>query len=387
MRLKKFLAFTLAATMVMSPVTAFAADLTEPGGTDTPIDITGSTQYVDTVKYVVTLPTATGLDFKLDPQGTFGYFSDDANSSKDSVAAGTDLASYAGKIVGVGKQSVVNKSSVPIVVTCKFTLSTDAKSVNIITDQTTTINDNGNDVRLNIVGGSVDEDGKFTAGTYKTAVGTTATEATMALGAADYEFKKGADAATVTYEPKAQADGVTTEVCGYFSIAGDVSKSGDWTEIKANALKLSCVYSFAGATDISEATVTDGFVTADGDKIKLIETTPAVPEPTAAVGYFDDEWNLWIAIKNDEEDGGISDSDKLTSVMVGDTDPELKHPAATTDYKIDTDYNWLMFTWDQLADYVTDGDDYSFTISFTYDGTDYIRTVTQSSVGSENATK
>lgn len=265
MNVKKFLAGLLTVALVMAPMTAMASS----GG----IEIEGDATYVETTKYVVTVPTSAKLQFNLDPTGVYGYFLDNDGDAGDSVTSG-DLVDYAGKIVGQGYDKIINKSSVDVVVTCDYTLTSSAQKLNVVTggDAVTV---SGNEVCLKIIGGTL-SGSDFIEGTYALPVGTASTKASVALDAVDYMFQlSGGDLSTgdIIYVPVDD----DAENMAVLSIGGVLSKDGDWSELDTDSslLKLTCVYSFKGAKDISAVATTDKFVTnsSDLDDLEYLEAS------------------------------------------------------------------------------------------------------------------
>lgn len=281
MKLKKFLAGLLTVALVMAPMTAMASSTSE-------VEIDGEATYVETNIMVVTLPTSTSLKFNLDPTGVYGYFKENNSTNGDSVTTG-DLVDYAGKIVGIGYDEIVNKSSVDVVVTCDYKLTSTATDLNVVTsgDVTTT----GNDVKLQILGGTISGGDYTVENAHPTAIDTTSTKALVALEAIDYEFTLSGNSVTdgdISYVPVTDSD----ENKAYFSIGGTLSKDGDWSELKdaSNFLKLSCVYSFRAAKDVSVASTVNGFVTANAEDIEYL-TEAAVDN-----GYSVTASNLVVTI-------------------------------------------------------------------------------------------
>lgn len=275
MKAKKFLAAMMAAVLAVSPLTVSAANVTPtdaPGSGDE-IKIEGDNVYVDTLVYKVTLPTSTGLNFKLDPQGVFGYFTNPDGVTNTSPKK-EDLSSFAGKIVGDGAHNIKNQSSVPVAVTCDYKLETDADGLEIKT--TGTVDDSKKEVKLDIVGGTTDNTGKFTAATgsdaYAAAIGEESSKVQLVLGEADYVFKEGPND-SYTYEAATTG---TTETTAAVSISGQISKDADWSDLtgsSAKKLTLSCVYSFDGVKDAAPTGLTktaEGFVTAGADKLEYL---------------------------------------------------------------------------------------------------------------------
>ncbi|MCL1903611.1 MAG: hypothetical protein FWF94_04255 [Oscillospiraceae bacterium] len=101
---KRILAYLIAGAMALSLATTVNASPT--GGTT--LDPDGDVVYKNTKVFDVTLPTATALDFKLDPQGLLGA------TGGESLA---DLAAGAGGIIFDSPAPIINNSSIPVTVT------------------------------------------------------------------------------------------------------------------------------------------------------------------------------------------------------------------------------------------------------------------------------
>lgn len=260
MKLKKLVAFGLAATLTVAPTAVFAADVTAPT-TGEEATVPGGVNYVDTTIYKVTLPTTSGLDFVLDPQGLSALGDDGTGTIAD-----TDK----GKIVGGVGTTCMNKSSVPIKLTASFYVTDAAGKASAsatLVDEASKVTADGNEVLLQIVPNGATAPTATEAGDLKTYTGwsstagdITAVTATAASGAskvvfalapADYEFSKSGN--DYAYTPKAAGSGVTTETIAAFKIAGQVSKGGDWSKFTGDnkeSLVLHCVFSFEGLKEI-----------------------------------------------------------------------------------------------------------------------------------------
>ena len=275
MKLKKFLATVMAVALAVSPMTVSAnSEVTAPGSTE--FDVDGDTTYVDTTKYKVTLPTSQGLKFTMDPSGIFGYVQ--ANQGATNFTE-DDIASYAGKIVGVGAHNIVNKSSVPVAVTCDYKLSTTASDVSFSTATNLTPDTiSGNQINLVVVGGKATVSGNnvtgFTEGAdgFKKGIGTDSTEIMVLLDKASYQYTVLDDG---TFDYVHNPGGSTPETSAALSVKGCISKDHDWSELAGSngkKVKLSCVFSFKGVKDSSGATADDcGFVTAGADTIEFLD--------------------------------------------------------------------------------------------------------------------
>ena len=313
MKLQKVMAGTLAMALVLTangmPVSAAQANKTGN------LTVEGDTTYVDTTIYKVTLPTSSSLNFTLDPEGLVGFFADDANASA-TTAENADLSTYKGKIVGSGSEVIVNESSVPIQLTCKYYLTNaDGISVEATKDNWS---DSEKMILLEAVAAkkSVVDAGSYTP----TAMATPAVDAStsvvaissvnpaepstiaFALAAAPYEFKK-ADDGSFTYVPK---DGATLDDTQHavVSLAGFVSSDADWAALAeaqaGSKLTLNCVYSIKGLTQIDTGAANAENVVIDATK---------------------------LTVAND----GLKDGDTITSYQ-GDTDLsyQLKIPEDAT---------------------------------------------------------
>ena len=104
---KKFLSCFMAATMMVSPATVFAADTVNvASGT---VNGSGTVHYVNTQVYNIILPTDKALDFHIDPYGLLSMTGPDMTVSdalSNAAAAATNITSNA--------TAVINKSSVPV---------------------------------------------------------------------------------------------------------------------------------------------------------------------------------------------------------------------------------------------------------------------------------
>lgn len=282
MKLKKLVAFGLAATLTVAPTAVFADDVTAPT-TGEEATVEGGANYIDTTVYKVTLPTTTGLDFVLDPQGL---------SALDADTPAQPGANDVGKIVGGAGTYCMNKSSVPIKLTASFYI-TDAngKAVSAATlvDDAADVTDDGNDVLLQVTPNGATAPTATEAAdlsTYTTwsdadAVAVTASAASaadkmaFALGAADYEFT-GDKTNGYTYTPKASGTGVTTETVAAFKITGKVSKDGDWSKFTGadkESLVLHCVFAFEGLKEIGTGAVSTTAAGLVADESKLTALT------------------------------------------------------------------------------------------------------------------
>lgn len=304
MRLKRIMAKTMACALAMSmTVTPVLADpLTEVPATDVEVSIGGETEYVETTKYKVTLPTTTSMKFTLDPVGLAGYFA--ANESASTVSA-DDLADYEGQIFSNAFAVAENESSVPIELKCKFYVKNSDGAT--LVDKAADVDPDGNEILLAVAAiqntklegatedtmptmvgdapitlglGTADATTSSVAITGTTAA--TANEFTFALAPADYVFTKGADA--TTYE---EDEDYTKVAANYAKMAviGLVSKNGDWKTFSEktgdNVLSLQCVYTFAGLKEIGDDAVSKANAVIDASKLTRMES--AGPQAEIAI--------------------------------------------------------------------------------------------------------
>lgn len=243
MNFKKILAVSAALTLAMSSMTVFAADtsLTEPGaGSDE--TISGDVNYVKTTIYKVTLPTTTGLDFALDPQGL---------SSLD--GSGYD-ATQAGSIVSTGTMTAKNESSVDVTVTGKFYVADSTGKLALVDLANKDKLDNTKqEICLTIQQKNADGDFDDAVAVTGTAADS-ATELTFDMDKATYKFGGDKDSG-YTYE-------LDTTVTDNFSsaemqIGGIVAKDYDWSAYKATTdpatITLHAVFSFAAKAETPAA--------------------------------------------------------------------------------------------------------------------------------------
>lgn len=275
MKFKKFLAAAMSATMAFSLMVTpvLAADQESLAGGEGSVE--GDTTYIETTKYKVTLPTIESLDFTLDPEGLVGYFGDNDSATEATKEA---LADYAGAIVSGGTTQAINKSSVPVKLTCTFSLE-NVGNAEFVTDKQASLVDaegtkeTANKILLEIVPVAADateveavED--LTAeGVLAIAVSTeedATNELVFALPEATYQFVKTADG----YDYQ-QTDDDPTGIAT-FGVTGYVAKDADWSDLAeaTDKLTLNCVYKFSplteAPTDAYDATT---FVVTDASKL------------------------------------------------------------------------------------------------------------------------
>lgn len=266
-RFQKFLAISLAATMAISS-TVFAAPVTDPTGTSNVTGV-GTTEYVDTNVYSVTLPTAAALSFKLDPQGLL--------SLEDGKSATIEsLSGNAGKVVGSTSACVINDSAKAIKVSVSM-----AATVKTAGDVTLKKNAEGisdNATTNNILLCAIPAVSSIsTANAYQTAsqgyileqtpaveTGLTLTSAntdqlTFVLDAATYEVSK--NGSTYTYNKAGSGNGTGIQ------IGGLVNSKDDWKDFTGTPTKtvgLTAIFAFSPAdgTEVVNNDNAYGFVSA-----------------------------------------------------------------------------------------------------------------------------
>lgn len=126
-KVSKILAASMAAAMLFSSVTVFAADITAPDSASSSIDGDGSLEgYVNKEAFRVVLPTIKDVNFTLDPQGLLNK----ANEQKYKQGAGAvyftnaqddGTTAYSNTSDGI---TIINKSSYDVEVGLSVTLET-----------------------------------------------------------------------------------------------------------------------------------------------------------------------------------------------------------------------------------------------------------------------
>lgn len=280
MRFKKFVATACAAAMVIAPMaTPVLADDqdTLAGGSGT---AEGTTTYIETTQYKITLPTISSMSFSLDPEGLVGYFADSANSSKTFVAD-TDLATYAGKVVPTGVSKATNLSSVPIELTLDLYLENVGSTT--LVSESADVTDDGNELLLTVGAAPYDststKDTDYLSTLADTKVAITGTsqsdssKISFALANADYEFTKDATSGDYAYALKTGYSAKAANIA-IFGITGQLSKDGDWSELAGatDKLTLNVVYSFTALKEIGTGAVNGNNVVVDADALTYVVT-------------------------------------------------------------------------------------------------------------------
>lgn len=363
MKLKKLLATTLALALALSPVNVFASEFTAPDSTEG--SVSGNVDYLDTVVYKVALPTTQNLSFLLDPQGL---------ASADSNGVSLNNLTGAGKVVGTGVATAVNKSSVPIVLSCKMYLSakdtTKAPTGITLISGNDSITQSANEAKITICplasGNAIPvsvNSGAWVPAAEQPIYATSkaaANEIRFALGAADYVVKVSANG-TKHYVPQAALPGVTVSDNTAFCISGNVAKDADWKELAntEDPLKLNAVFSFSG---IKALGVTADYET--GSKmLTKSATVETISSTQTAYGYFGSKNSkndiVWIAL---DSTGGINDAAKFSNLKVNGNAVTGSTPAS----------GWVSITWANIAAAgCTWNQNGTYTVTFTYDGVNY----------------
>ena len=292
MKLKKFLAVALstamAFTLMVTPV--YAEDSTQLG--EGSGEVTGETTYVETTVYKVTLPTISALDFTLDPEGLVGFFTENENATE---ADAEDLADYAGIIVGTGMASATNKSSVPVLLTCTFSLENYGDTEFIATKRSDLTNaetgkESDNKILLEIVPTATASNATASnatpiedltgAGNTVNAIAVTTDEdaentIAFALPEAAYKFTKTGNTYAYTQDTSVDPTGVAN-----FAVTGYVAKDANWKALAdaTDPITLKCVYTFEPLTSIGSGATNNLNVVVD--ESKLVAGTGAVPTAT-----------------------------------------------------------------------------------------------------------
>lgn len=222
--MKKFVAIATALTMVMAPMTAFAA---------TDLEQDGDINYTNTTIYKLTLPTTEGMAFTLDPQGL---------TALEDEEEGTTVTTNAGKIVAPAPMVAKNQSSVDVKLTAKFYLVDEADQEGAAFVEEITDNDGKQDQKEIAMTITADDDSNTeikVAGDSEVA----ATEFEMTK--VDYEFVKD-DSGNFKYVQVDSEDATELNL----QIGGLIAKDYDWkdyTGAEAKKITLHAVFSFTDA--------------------------------------------------------------------------------------------------------------------------------------------
>lgn len=297
---RKMVALLAIATMLLSTVPVSAAETEEYTGSVGGTEISGAGAVVDYDKtpiYRVTLPTSTALDFMIDPYGLMQMATGSANGRNFENATGT-----AALVVATDASlNIVNKSSVPVLVDSKFTVTNDG-SAKLVTSESA----------LTDASGAATE-----AGLYLTLKGSTASAKdvsgaswasepiVLAAGSKAVQFKL--DKATYKVVRTDTASGSATFALEYdatsdtnfdgtvLQIAGAVNKA-DWTEYVSGgkSIGISAVFSYRQCESDVETTGT----------IHGLVSGEAVTAKGLTVDWVAKEVTYWIY----DEDGEAFDS-------------------------------------------------------------------------------
>lgn len=395
---KKFLSCFMAATMVATPFTAFAADGDVAGG-----EITGSgnVTYLNTEIYNVILPTSDAINFYVDP---YGLLQIDANGDAlDNVTSGN-----AGGVTSKAT-AVINKSSVPINVgievnvynnigatSAAIALTDDASNVG----KASTASDAGLCLQVVEYSGAVTPAAAFLTG----AAGTTvtfddeleATEAALLLSTASLEiYRPTISTATAI---KAESNGQNSDVSGTsinFKLDGmpsayNVLSTGAVTLNETSASALICTDSavalsanvvkvltiegtcdkeskvwkqFTGAGATQDLKLSMKFVITSGKAETETETETATEITT--LGYNTTSKAFWITIPN------VTTADRSLISDVKVSQNGTSHDVST----YSTTNASLMINWSAISTNVSwPSATTPLTFTFNYDGTAYTAT-------------
>lgn len=334
-RTKNFVAVATALTMALS-VMAVPSMAVSASDLSTVSDntISGDVNYVNTTVYQVTLPTTTGMEFALDPQGL------------TSLDQGSYNAGDAGKIVSATKMTATNESSVPLNLTSKFYVEDSTGTLTLV-DANGTVDNSKQQMQLFIQTDGNGSDASYSNAVAVTALSSTApTDYTVSMNAATYTFGKTGSEYTYTLSA-----GTGSKL--NMKIAGSVAKDYDWsayTGDDAATVKLHAVFKF------EDANATTGSAGSGSAEV--------------AYGYFNPTADfVWFDL-SETANGGITDSAKLSSVTV--TAPGGSATAVTATV-VD---NWGKITWTDMRDagisWVSNG---TYVVSFSYDGENYAANV------------
>ena len=227
MKHMKIAALVMAATMVLSPMSALASEL----------EIGGSTNYVDTTVYKLTLPTSEGMSFTLDPQGLTALEDGEIGDEDKGVIKGTTLVAK-------------NESSVDVQLAAKYYIvastNADEDDNNDVTLGSSISDETEREIALSITADDTSTTKTFVTGESSDA----ATTATYTMEGAEYEHVKKDDG--YAYEIKEGETGSTLNL----TIGGNVAKEANWSDYADNAtIKLYAIFTFKDATGTTEIEV------------------------------------------------------------------------------------------------------------------------------------
>ena len=229
MKTKKLVALATALTMVLTPMTAFAADLS----------IGGDVNYVETTIYKVTLPTTEGMNFVLDPQGLTSLDGEDATYDENEV----------GKIVGNVNMVTKNDSSVEVKLNAEFYLTDTADSAATLVDGSadgfTFTDATVNSIAL-VVTAVDNAESPTTTKIPVTASDDSGSGQDFTMAAAIYEFVKDAETGEYEYVLKETGSTLTMTIGGYVAAEADWSA---YTGADAAELTLHAIFTFTGEDD------------------------------------------------------------------------------------------------------------------------------------------
>lgn len=287
MKLKKFAAVFMVATLTTAPLTAFAADVTDPANATGTASGAGSIEgYVKEEAFSVVLPTvaANALDFKLDPQALLAI-SDNTNYGSETAGS---VVFTATKKASSDVVFATNHSSYPVLLSVDVKMTNDVTNpVKIITDKSK-IND---DTNLNVYFAAVPEQKPAAVSTYTTS--TPSTKVALPVDGTSLESKFAYSIAGTTDNYKIKYDD-STKIYSYaaidapkwdsvgFTLTGLCNKNADWSTFNTGkgALKCDLTWDIKKADTTTPYTV-DGTPVAD-DAYGLVATTPAKVAPSVS---------------------------------------------------------------------------------------------------------
>jgi hypothetical protein len=236
---RKLVALIIVITMMLSISTSALAS-----GDPNTVTVTGTggIVYVDTTRYIVTLPTSAEWDFTLDPQGLVGL-------EPGQTVPQADLEGAAGRIVaGAAAPTIINRSSVPITLTASITPTAAAGSgvaPTLVTTVAAVDTGTNMNVLLTVVSSAINVNDPAPApfeGTHAVplAVSGTAQSFTYLLDGADYQYTNIAGDISFERIPTSNGNGTSLQLAGF------VNKDADWSNF--GSLGVTAVFSFSRAT-------------------------------------------------------------------------------------------------------------------------------------------
>jgi hypothetical protein len=277
MKMKKVVAMTLAATMVLgSTLSVSAAPTDASDSTGSTVTGTGTVDYVNTTIYNVGLPTTTALALTVDPQGLTAL-------ENEKTATKEELASAAGKVTAASVVPITNGGSVPVKVSVEMQLTGNADSVasaDAVNDATT----KANNILLYAVPSAVDtkdEAGYSESSTGIVLNGASAVTTNFVIPAAGYVFSKDASGTTTYIRDDSDVHGTGLK------FEGLVNTEADWSDFLAGGSKtIGLTAKFTFDHTLADSDVADDTEGAPAFMMAYAGTTvdvaPAEAAPSAA---------------------------------------------------------------------------------------------------------